>query len=73
VPATPSLPSYEELAALVIELRSELAAARAEIAELRAQNAQLRAENVELKRRVGMNSKNSSKPVCHEREGGARM
>ncbi|MER5917946.1 DUF6444 domain-containing protein, partial [Streptomyces sp. NPDC001982] len=41
--------------ALVGELRNELAAARAEIAELRA-------ENAELKRRLGMNSKNSSKP-----------
>ncbi|MDH6579555.1 IS66 family transposase [Kitasatospora sp. MAP5-34] len=49
------LPSYAELGALVGELRSELAAARAEIAELRA-------ENAELKRRLGMNSKNSSKP-----------
>ncbi|MER5917289.1 DUF6444 domain-containing protein, partial [Streptomyces sp. NPDC001982] len=39
-----------------------MAAARAEIAELRAENAQLRAENAELKRRLGMNSKNSSKP-----------
>jgi ribosomal protein L29 len=62
-------PSYAELLALVGELRSELAhvrrelaAARAEIAELRAENAELRAENVELKRRLGMNSKNSSKP-----------
>ncbi|WP_394816030.1 hypothetical protein [Streptomyces gibsoniae] len=63
---TPPLPSYKELLAFVGELRAELTAARAEIAELRA-------ENAELKRRLGMNSKNSSKPVCHEREGGARM
>jgi transposase len=76
VPETPPLPSYAELVALVGELRgelaatrSELAAARAEIAELRAENAELRAENAELraenaelKRRLGMNSKNSSKP-----------
>jgi transposase len=62
VSETPPLPSYAELVALVGELRSELAAARAEIAELRAENAQLRAENAELKRRLGMNSKNSSKP-----------
>lgn len=55
VSETPPLPSYAELAALVGELRSELAAARAEIAVLRA-------ENAELKRRLGMNSKNSSKP-----------
>ncbi|MFD4144602.1 IS66 family transposase [Streptomyces sp. NPDC058572] len=59
---TPPLPSYAELVALVGELRSELAAARVEIAELRAENAELRAENAELKRRLGMNSKNSSKP-----------
>ncbi|MGI5144352.1 IS66 family transposase [Streptomyces sp. CA-106110] len=52
---TPPLPSYAELIALVGELRAELTAARAEIAELRA-------ENAELKRRLGMNSKNSSKP-----------
>ena len=52
---TPPLPSYAELVALVGELRSELVAARAEIAELRA-------ENAELKRRLGMNSKNSSRP-----------
>ncbi|MFF3879023.1 DUF6444 domain-containing protein [Streptomyces sp. NPDC001978] len=66
---TPPLPSYGELLSLVGELRSELAqvraeltAARAEIAELKAENAGLRAENAELKRRLGMNSKNSSKP-----------
>jgi transposase len=55
VSATSSPPSYGELLALVGELRAELAAARAEIAEVRA-------ENAELKRRLGMNSKNSSKP-----------
>ncbi|MEZ7153899.1 transposase [Streptomyces sp. MAD19A] len=66
---TPSLPSQAELPALVAELRSELAAvraelaaARAEIAQLGAENARLRVENAELKRRLGMNSKNSSKP-----------
>ncbi|MFJ8313315.1 MULTISPECIES: DUF6444 domain-containing protein [unclassified Streptomyces] len=41
-------PSYEELAALVVELRGELAAARARITDLEA--------------RLGQNSKNSSKP-----------
>ncbi|MET8535084.1 IS66 family transposase [Streptomyces sp. NPDC005065] len=41
-------PSYEELAALVVELRSELAQARARIADLEAQ--------------LGQNSTNSSKP-----------
>jgi transposase len=48
-------PSYDELAALVIEQ------ARV-IAELRTRVAVLEAENAELKRRLGMNSTNSSKP-----------
>ena len=48
-------PSYDELAALVIEQ------ARV-IAELRVRVAALEAENAELKRRLGMNSTNSSKP-----------
>jgi hypothetical protein len=73
VSETPPLPSYAELVALVGELRSELAATRSELAAARAEIAELRAENAELKRRLGQNSTNSSKPVCHEREGGARM
>jgi transposase len=48
-------PSYDELAALVVEQ------ARV-IAELRARVAALEAENAELKRRLGMNSSNSSRP-----------
>jgi transposase len=48
-------PSYDELAALVVEQ------ARV-IEELRARVAALEAENAELKRRLGMNSTNSSKP-----------
>ena len=48
-------PSYDELAALVVEQ------ARV-IDELRARVAALEAENAELKRRLGMNSTNSSKP-----------
>jgi transposase len=48
-------PSYDELAALVV--------AQAQIIEqLRTEVAQLRAENAELKRRLGMDSTNSSKP-----------
>jgi transposase len=48
-------PSYDELAALVV--------AQAQVIEqLRTEVAQLRAENVELKRRLGMDSTNSSKP-----------
>jgi transposase len=48
-------PSYDELAALVVEQ------ARV-IAELRERVAALEAENAELKRRLGMDSTNSSKP-----------
>jgi transposase len=48
-------PSYDELAALVVEQ------ARV-IADLRGRVAALEAENSELKRRLGMNSSNSSKP-----------
>jgi transposase len=48
-------PSYDELAALVVEQ------ARV-IAELRARVAALEVENAELKRRLGMNSTNSSRP-----------
>lgn len=59
---TPPLPSYGELLALVGELRSELAQVRAELAVARAEIAELRGENAELKRRLGMNSRNSSKP-----------
>jgi transposase len=62
-------PSYEELAALVAvqarvidELRAEITELKTEVAELRAENAQLRVENAELKRRLGMDSTNSSKP-----------
>ena len=48
-------PSYDELAALVVEQ------ARV-IAELRTRVAALEAENAEWKRRLGMDSTNSSKP-----------
>lgn len=51
----PRRPSYEDLAALV-----ELQASR--IDEMAGQVAQLRAENEELRRRLGMNSSNSSCP-----------
>jgi transposase len=48
-------PSYDELAALVVQQAQV-------INELRARVAALEAENAELKRRLGMNSTNSSKP-----------
>ena len=48
-------PSYDELAALVVQQAQV-------INELRARVAALEAENAELKRRLGMNSTNSSQP-----------
>ncbi|HEY0496576.1 MAG TPA: IS66 family transposase [Kutzneria sp.] len=48
-------PSYDDLAALVVRQA-------AVIEELRAEVAALRAENAELRRRLDMNSSNSSKP-----------
>jgi transposase len=48
-------PSYDELAALVVQQAQV-------IAELRQRVAALEAENAELKRRLGMNSTNSSQP-----------
>jgi transposase len=69
-------PSYDELAAVVVALTARLdelsvrvggleadnARLVAENSELRQENAVLRAENTELRRRLGLNSKNSSKP-----------
>lgn len=55
-------PSYEELAALVAVQARVVDELRAEVAELRSENARLRSENAELKRRLGMDSTNSSKP-----------
>lgn len=55
-------PSYEELADLVTAQARIIEQLRVEIAELRADNERLRTENAELKRRLGMNSTNSSQP-----------
>ena len=69
-------PSYDELAAVVVGLTARLdelavrvgdleadnARLVAENTALRQENAVLRAENTELRRRLGLNSKNSSKP-----------
>ena len=69
-------PSYDELAAVVVGLTARLdelavrvgdleadnARLVAENTVLRRENAVLRAENTELRRRLGLNSKNSSKP-----------
>lgn len=51
-----------EIEELLAPLRAEIAALRAENAELRAENVALRAENAELRRRLGLDSSNSSKP-----------
>jgi hypothetical protein len=63
--AQPS-PSPEELAGLVAVLADRVDALEAENAGLRAENAGLRAENAEFRRRLGMNSGNSSTPSSKE-------
>jgi transposase len=55
-------PSYDELADLVVAQARLIEQLGAEVAQLRADNQSLRAENAELRRRLGMNSSNSSKP-----------
>jgi transposase len=55
-------PSYEELADLVVAQGRIIEQLRVEVAQLRADNERLREENAELKRRLGMNSTNSSQP-----------
>jgi len=53
-------PSYEELSEEVGSLRTIVAEQAAVVEKLTAEIAELRA-------RLNMNSRNSSKPVCHER------
>jgi transposase len=55
-------PSYDELAALVVAQARLIEELRGEVGQLRADNEKLRAENAELRRRLGMNSRNSSMP-----------
>ncbi|MGH3627869.1 MAG: IS66 family transposase [Sciscionella sp.] len=55
-------PSYEGLAAEVVELRSLVERLTARLDAVEAENAELRAENAELKRRLGQDSSNSSVP-----------
>jgi hypothetical protein len=69
-------PSYDELAAVVVGLTARLDELSARVGDLesdstrlvaentalREENALLRAENGELRRRLGLNSTNSSKP-----------
>lgn len=54
--------SYEDLVGLVAVLRAEIGEVRADNERLRADNEQVRAENAELRRRLGMDSTNSSRP-----------
>ncbi|WP_161558030.1 IS66 family transposase [Micromonospora sicca] len=56
------LPSYEELVAVVAELRVEVQRLREDNQRLGEDNQRLRVENAELTRRLGLNSTNSSKP-----------
>jgi len=58
----PQMPSYEQLAELVVELSATVERLEARVAEQDLRIAELEAENAELKRRLGMNSQNSSKP-----------
>jgi transposase len=55
-------PSYDELAALVVAQAAALAAAEARLAVAEDALAQARAEIAELRARLGVNSRNSSKP-----------
>jgi transposase len=55
-------PSYDELADLVVAQSRLIEQFGVEVAQLRANDERLRAENAELRRRLGMNSTNSSKP-----------
>jgi predicted nucleotidyltransferase len=71
--AQPPQPSYEELAALVVELKLLVSTQAATIAEQAATIAEQAEQIAELERQVAADSHNSSRPVCHEREGGARM
>jgi transposase len=58
--------SYDELADLVVAQARQIEQLRVGVAQLRAGNEKLRAENTELKRRLGMNSSNSSRPPSSE-------
>jgi transposase len=62
-------PSYEELAALVVELTALLVAANARLEQVEAQNAALLAEVEALRSRVGKDSTNSSGPPSQDSIG----
>lgn len=54
--------SHEELVGLVVELLAEVRGLREANERLLKENAELRAENAELRRRLGLDSSNSSRP-----------
>lgn len=62
MPAGYERPSYDELAALVVQQAQVINELRVRVAALEAENVRLREENAELKGRLGMNSTNSSQP-----------
>jgi transposase len=62
VPTGNERPSYDELAALVVQQAQAINELRVRVVALEAENVRLREENAELKRRLGMNSTNSSQP-----------
>jgi transposase len=59
-------PSYDDLAGEVVELRAVVERLTARLDVVEAENAELRAENAELRRRLGMDSTNSSVPPSKE-------
>ena len=61
-----------ELVAFIVGLVERVERLEAENAALKVENAALRAENAELKRRLGMNSSNSSKPPSTDTKSNSR-
>ena len=70
-------PTVAELIAMVAALQTQMnsmqAAYEKRIAELETENAVLKARVAELETQLRTNSRNSSKPVCHERRRAGPM
>ncbi|MET9603357.1 DUF6444 domain-containing protein [Streptomyces sp. NPDC006459] len=60
--ADPTLPTYEELSSLVVELSGRLARALDELAGVCSELVEAKARIMDLEARLGQNSRNSSKP-----------